>query len=181
MRLLAVSLIFASTLNTFCIGKRCAAQPTKHLADFKLTISIKDEAVRSQMRPMNIIVRVKETNISKHIVNVGRTNEPGQWYRMSVVLDGHPAPLTEEGQQVLNPKKVDPDEGETFSAFFGTLKPGHATTFEVALTRFFNLASPGTYQVTFSRGTDRDQPDNVEVKSNTITVTVLPNDDPTAK
>src|ERR1700733_11478396 len=93
MRLLAVSLIFASTLNTFCIGKRCAAQPTKHLADFKLTISIKDEAVRSQMRPMNIIVRVKETNISKHIVNVGRTNEPGQWYRMSVVLDGHPAPL----------------------------------------------------------------------------------------
>jgi hypothetical protein len=171
-----LALCFAATA---VVANCCAAQPAvKHLPDFKLAISTDDETVKAQSKLMNIVVTAEETNISNHIVNVGRTNEPGQWYTMSVVFGGHPAPLTEEGQRVLNPKKVDPDEGESFSSFFATLKPGQAATFEVPLSQYFNFASPGTYQVTFSRGTDRGQPDNVDVKSNTITITVLPEDDP---
>jgi hypothetical protein len=161
-------------------GSCCAAQPARHLADFKLAISTDQETVRTRNTAMNIVVTVKETNISKHIVNVGRTTVAGQWYTMSVLMDGHSAPLTEDGQRVFHPKKIDPDEGENFSAFLGTLKPGHSTTFEVPLSLYFNLASPGTYQVTFSRGTDLAQPDNVEVKSNTIIITVLAADDPSS-
>ena len=63
--------------------------------------------------------------------------------------------------------------------FFYTIMPGKTRVFEVPLSAFFDLSTPGKYEITFSRGTDSRGaygrgPDNVDVKSNTITITVLP-------
>ncbi len=60
------------------------------------------------------------------------------------------------------------------SVGFWTIQPGHAQTFHVELSLYFDFGTPGKYEITFSRGTDPGQPDNVDVKSNTVTLTVLP-------
>ena len=54
------------------------------------------------------------------------------------------------------------------------LDPGESKTFHIVLTDYFDMSQPGYYEISFSRGTDQGMADNVEVKSNTLTVTVLP-------
>jgi hypothetical protein len=156
------------------VGSSSATPPTgKHKPDYALTISTEDETVKSQ-KGMEVSVSVQEKNISRHAVNAGRPSHPGEWYTMSVMLDGHPGPITELYREILAPKKYDPDVIPTAGGFAYTIKPGESLTFEVPLTAFFDLTAPGKYEITFSRGTDPGRPDNVNVKSNTITITVLP-------
>jgi len=156
------------------VGTSQAAQPAgKHAPDFTLTISTKEETVTSQNH-MNIGVNVEEKNISNHIISVGRPSDPARWYAMSVLLDLNPAPFTTEGKRSIAPKPYDPNAPVTMDSFLGTLKPGQIQSFAVSLTAYFDLSSSGQYEITFSRGTDPGQPDNVVVQSNTITITVLP-------
>jgi len=156
------------------VGSSNAAQPPKkHAPDFKLTISAEDETVKAQ-KDMDISVSVEERNISRHAVNAGRPGNPAVWYTMSVMLDGNPAPITELYREILAPKKYDPNVIPTAGGFAYTIKPGESQKFEVPLTAFFDLTAPGRYEITFSRGTDPGQPDNVDVNSNPITITVLP-------
>jgi len=148
-------------------------QTAKHKPDFTLRISTEDRTVPAQ-KNTDIWVKVKESNISDHPVDAGRTNQPADWYKMVALLDGRPAPKTELYRQILTPAK----EGAplTFSWAFWTIKPGHTQTFDVELSLYFDFSAPGKYAVTFIRGTNPGQPDNVDVKSNTITFIVLPAD-----
>jgi uncharacterized membrane protein len=96
---------------------------------------------------------------------------------MNVLLDGHPAPITEMYRRFLAPKKQDSDVPFVYSGSGAveTINPGESRTFEITLNAFFDMSAPGKYEITFSSGTDPQQrPDDVEVKSNTITITVLP-------
>jgi hypothetical protein len=145
----------------------------KHKPDFTLTISTEDTTVKAQ-KNMDISVSVEEKNISRHTVGAGRSSDPVDWYTMSVLVDGHPAPITELYREALTPKRYGPNVARTFAPFLVTIKPGQTQTFEIPLTAFFDLSTPGKYEITFSRGTNRGAPDDVEVKSNTITITVLP-------
>ncbi|MGB0066167.1 MAG: hypothetical protein WBP85_17120 [Terracidiphilus sp.] len=157
------------------------AQAAKHKPDFKLTISTEDRTLVAQ-KDMEIPITVEEKNISNHPINTGKSDEVGDWYKMVVLLDGNPAPITERYRRILTPSKNaqrslnDLSVPSSGSGSSWTIEPGETATFEVPLTAFFDLSTPGKYKITFSRATDRGQPDNVDVKSNTITVTVLPSD-----
>ncbi len=89
-------------------GGHAVAQAIKHEPDFTLTISTDDRRVLAQ-KDMDISVKVTEKNISSHTVNAGRPKDPGDWYAMSVLLDGHPAPITERYREILNPEKSGPN------------------------------------------------------------------------
>jgi hypothetical protein len=170
-------IVISSAIVISLVGSSFAAQAqSKHEPDFALTISAKGGSVTTQNHA-DVIVNVEEKNISNHIINVGRPVDPASWYAMSVLLGSNPAPFTEEGKRRLIPKPYNPTSPITIETFMASLKPGQAQNFSVPLTAYFDLNSPGQYQVTFSRGTDQGQPDNVIVKSNTITITVLPADD----
>ena len=156
------------------VGSSYAAPRTgKHTPGFTLTISTKEETVRTQ-KDMDVVVIVEEKNISNHAISIGRLSHPGYWYGMTVLLDGRPAPITELYRKLITPKQYGPDELPIVDSFSATLKAGESERFEIHLPEFFDLSTPGTYEITFTRGTDTGQPDNVDVKSNTITVTVLP-------
>jgi hypothetical protein len=171
--------VLAFFVAVVAVAGNSSAAPTtgRHEPDFALTISTKEETVRAQ-KDMDVVVIVEEKNISNHTVNIGRLSHPGYWYGMTVLLDGRPAPITELYRKLITPKQYGPDELPIVDSFPGTLKPGESERFEIHLPEFFDLSTPGTYEITFTRGTDTGQPDNVDVKSNTITVTVLPADDP---
>ncbi len=80
------------------------AQAAKHEPDFTLTISTDDQTVVSQ-KDMEVSVNVEEGNISNHPINAGRPNEPGTWYKMIVLRDGSPAPMTERYRKLVTPEK----------------------------------------------------------------------------
>ena len=158
------------------VGSSYAAPPArKHAQDFKLKISTNAKVVKAQ-KDMDIPVSVEEKNISSHPVDAGRDNEPGDWYKMVVLFDGKPASITPKYQQILSPPKEDASHPLEFSGALWTIQPGHAQTFHVELSFYFDFGTPGKYEVTFSRGTDPGQPDDVDVTSNTIMITVVPQD-----
>ncbi|MGA3371210.1 MAG: hypothetical protein ABSC48_05560 [Terracidiphilus sp.] len=171
----------AILLATFIfVAGVCAAQVAEtQTPAFALTISTKDRIVKDQ-KDLKISVIAKEKNISRYAINIDRPSDRGEWNTMSVMFEGHPAPITELYREILNAKKYpkiyDPNVPlrPPISSFAPTVEPGQFQTFEVPLTAYFDLSNPGRYEVTFSRGTNPGQPDNVEVKSNTITITVLP-------
>jgi hypothetical protein len=157
------------------------AQPPvgKHEADFTLTISIVKGALRPHTEGRKVVlVAVVEKNISTQTISTSRLSDEDTWYAMTVLRDGNAVPFTEEYKRSHSRDNRDPNRPIAFSPYIGTLKPGETQTFEVLLSEIYDLSMPGTYAITFSRGTDPGQPDNVDVKSNTITITLLPGDDP---
>jgi hypothetical protein len=156
------------------VGTGHAAPPAKkHMPDFRLTISTEGRTFAAQ-KDMEIQVTVVETNISNHMVNAGGESDPGRWYTMSVSLNGNPAPISQRYREIVTPKKYDPNVLLTGDGAFWEIKPRGSLKFEVPLAAFFDLSAPGSYEITFSRGTDPGQPDNIEVRSNTIKITVVP-------
>ncbi len=156
------------------VGSSYAAPPArKHAQDFKLKISTNAKVVKAQ-KDMDIPVSVEEKNISSHPVDAGRDNEPGDWYNMEVLCDGKPAPITPKYKQILSPPLEDASHPLEDSVAFWTIQPGRAQTFHVEVSLYFDFSTPGKYEITFSRGTDPGQPDNIDVRSNTVTITVVP-------
>jgi len=152
-----------------------ASKPHKHKPDFSLILSTDNVVVESH-KDMDIEIDVKETNVSHHKVNVGRlVEEPGAWYSMRVLLNGRPVPTTAVYRDMLAPKKPDPNAPVEFNPIPGVLPPRKSKTFEIPLSRYFDMSTPGTYEITFWRGTDEGQADNLDVQSNTISITVIPN------
>jgi hypothetical protein len=173
-KLLAIFLVVLTV-----VGRGYAQSVSKHEADFSLTISTGEESVKLQRGRIPIVVVIaEETNISSHTIHFGRSSDPGECFKMSVLLDGHPAPVTERYRKLITPIEHGPTDVIMMSTFDVKLNPGQSTIFKIPLTAYFNLGSPGRYDISFIDGTDPGQPDNVEVKSNTITITVLAADDP---
>lgn len=169
-----------SVVVLFAAGNAHAMpQSHKHKPDFTLTISINPEPLAPHSDGRKAVsVLVVEKNISKHRINVGRLRGPDDWYTMTVLRNGNPSPFTEEYKRA---HQFDPNASVEVSPYTGMLKPGQTQTFEVILSEVYNLSATGQYTIAFSRGTDPGRPDNVEVKSNTLKIAVLPAENPTSK
>jgi hypothetical protein len=166
--------LIAISLATFIYAGNCYAAPPahKHKPDFTLTISTQDKTVKSP-KDMDIEVSVEEKNISRHQILYMLGNYEDM-YTMDVLLDGHPAPITEQYREILALKKPDPNglliERGSGSGMAVTINPGESRTYAITLNWYFDMSTPGKYEIIFTTGTDPGRPDNVEVKSNTITV-----------
>jgi hypothetical protein len=119
-------------------------------------------------------VIVKEKNITDHLVNNSRSGlGPCFWYKIDVIRNGIQVPKTKD--MILRetpPKGVHTD----VSPFLLTMNPGDEDQFEVPVSECYDMTQPGDYQITFIW--ERTEPDNpnkiIQIKSNTITITVLP-------
>jgi hypothetical protein len=101
---------------------------------------------------------------------------------MDVRDEDGPAEQTERLKRILHPPPPNPDDisSMTGSDMSDSLKPGQTGQVEIPLTVYFRMKKPGKYRITFSKGTDPGQQDNIEVNSNTITITVV-KPDPSAE
>ena len=154
-------------------GSICSAQTVaKRAPDFSLTISTPKSTIPSRGKKTYVPIHVLQKNTSQHTINIGRSSNPAFWYQMTVLLDGNPAPHTELYKRLTAPPA--PNAPVIMDFFSVKLKPGKTRDLGVSLSDYYDFSTPGQYQITFARGTDPGQPDNVMVYSNTITVTVLP-------
>jgi hypothetical protein len=168
------------------VGSSNAAQPTgKHEPDFTLTISTENSVVKSQ-KGMEIFVSVEEKNISRHSINAGRQSEAGDWYTMSVMLDGHPAPNAERYREIITPKKPDPNAHVTFSGAVWTIKPAESMTFEVPIgyitwsfagtakystnTHLWSARNNGTWTANYRPSTDTGNSHGLPVWSRAVPI-----------
>ena len=150
------------------------AQETK--AVFTIDIAAKDENPKTgQVGPLI----VKEKNVSAHEIDLGRTMDQNTWYRIEIRRNGGPVPKTEEMRRREARQKT---ADSMASPFFLTLKPGEEAQFDLPISSFYEMTEPGVYEITLAREADPEHSGRtVTVKSNTISITVLPADDPPSK
>lgn len=122
-------------------------------------------------------VHVVLTNISDQDLVVRRSVDPysaEQHYTIRVRdKDQKDAPETEYGRRAMQRQLIGSDSAKI-------LKPGEKLEEDTVLSRVFGLTSPGEYGVQFLRPVS-DNPKAEVVKSNTITITVVPRDSSDAK
>jgi hypothetical protein len=124
-------------------------------------------------------VIVKEKNMTDHPIDTSRPSDSCLRYRMEILRDGVQVQKTESMLLSETPPKGPHNE---IGPFFSILKPGEVVQFEVPVSECYDMTVPGSYQITFTWESDPSQPDkNVQARSNTITIAVLPADDPQAK
>lgn len=150
------------------------AQDTKPA--FTINIAARDENPKSgQVGPLI----VKEKNQSAREIDLGRTLDQSMWYQIEIHRNGRPVAKTEEMRRREARLKT---ANNMASPFFLTLKPGEEAIFDVPISSFYEMAEPGVYEITLAREADPEHTGRtVFVKSNTITITVLPADDPPSK
>jgi hypothetical protein len=152
-----------------------ACKTSKPKPDRSLTISTEVTTVKAQ-KEMAILVTVEEKNTSHHKIYF-LFPDPDR-YKISVLLDGRPAPTTEMYREILNPRALPPNVLPTWSGGWNWIKPGKSEISAVPLSMYFDLSAPGKYEITFVEETNRGQPNSVEIKSNTIHIIVLSADAP---
>ena len=162
----------ALAMLTVMVSTGALSQSPKHAPDFTLTLSTAKETIPALRSGERLMIDVEEKNISQHPVNIGR-NKADLSYQMSVLRNGSPADTTEEYRRITNPNPNRTPHADP-GFFLGMLDPGESQIFHIVLTDYFDMSQRGYYEITFSRGTDKGMADNVAVKSNTLTVTVLP-------
>jgi hypothetical protein len=137
-------------------------------APFTLTIAAKDTTTESgQVRTLI----VSEKDISAHALDMSTMN-PSLWYRVAILRNDQPVAKTKEMLQ----REAPPVDPSRFAPpMFLTLKPGEETEMEFQIGNFYDMTEPGQYEITLTRISDPShRGKNIEVKSNTITMTVLP-------
>ena len=128
-----------------------------------------------------IRIMVDKTNITESPINCSISGSDGARYVMDVRYEDGPTEKTEELNETLHPKPRKPDEfySSTSSSMNASCKPGETQKDWITVTKYFHMTNPGRYEITFSQETFPGEPKkSVLVKSNTITITVLPADDP---
>jgi hypothetical protein len=96
---------------------------------------------------------------------------------MEVLRDGVQVPKTKEMQRQENPRPGS-DIGGSYAPA-PEIKPGDEQELEVPVSECYDMTVPGRYDITFIWESDpNDSQKNVLTKSNTITLTVLPADEP---
>jgi len=151
-----------------------AATATIPMTGFTLIISIENESAKvGEIRP----VIVKEKNITDHLINNTRPMSQCLWYRMEILRDGVQVSKTAEMIHRESPSK---EEQFNTAPFLSTLEPGDLDQFEVPVSQCYDMTVPGNYQITFTwERVDINDPNKlIQTKSNTITLTVLPADEP---
>jgi hypothetical protein len=132
---------------------------------FKISIAPLKDHVQSGSR---VEVEAVLTNTSDHDINVSSVYQglSNSSYEIDV-MDG-------SGIHLLRFKRPDDNGKGLYSFHFRPpVKPNESVKDLVSVTAFYDLMTPGEYTIQFSRQLDEDGP---TVKSNVITVMVVPAD-----
>jgi hypothetical protein len=120
-------------------------------------------------------------NITGHVIIDSRTGDPIEFLTFQISRDGIPVDETTRFKKMHG---IGLAPGEVFLSGMGgpsvvKLKPGESCNSIVNVSNYYDMSKPGTYSVTVSRESPPGLPEeSPTVKSNTITITVLPADDP---
>jgi hypothetical protein len=150
---------------------------------FSLTISAAHDTVKAGAP---IVIEIRFKNVSDH--NILRTERPegathGELLGFPPIVrdeEGKGPPLTKLGRLEFRRKKPGEDDSDAYmieSAGGSWLRPGGIMTPVVKLNELYDLSIPGKYAVQVLHGgydLHGGHDDKTEVKSNTITVTVVP-------
>jgi hypothetical protein len=125
-------------------------------------------------------IEVEETNISGHTLSGVGSGNTESWYELKVLWDGEPAPPTKSYYAHLHPNPKPNTESGAHVLTFGSggyipIEPGKTEKLRVPITDYFDMGKPGQYEITFSKGPQQGEP--IEVESNTVMVTVVPDKD----
>lgn len=165
-------LLFALVSSGSCLRAQNApsSEPNSD-APFTLTISAKAASVESgHVRPL----MVKEKNISNRDIDLTQqAMDISHWYQVEIHRNGAPVAKTKE---ML--RREQPFSGgmvQTNGPFFLTLKPGDEAESEFPISDAFDMSEPGVYEITLALEVDALHSGKpILVRSNTITITVVP-------
>ncbi|MGO8786004.1 MAG: hypothetical protein ACLQVL_01295 [Terriglobia bacterium] len=157
------------------------AQTTDKLAP-TFALAIEAKPLEAENAPGTLILLVKYTNISGAIQRDGCMVTPVA-YNIVVLRESSPVgkrksggAIEEEGSEengTSNRIKVARTEADSCQGVEKGLKPGESVKFSLWVSSEYDLTTPGTYEITVTRETDRWNPEkSVTVKSNTITIVV---------
>jgi len=124
-----------------------------------------------------VVVVVSRKNITEKTIEDGRTTNPMEYITFEILRDGIPVDEKEVLQRMLG--KI-PGEERTLvsSSFVSNLKPGESSHDTAELSFYYDMSKPGIYSITASQETHPAFPDkSVTVKSNTMSITILPVDE----
>ena len=174
MRLLNSWVLFSATFGTLGIAVAQNPEPTQKQPVTTLNISTVQESVKVGS-PVRIRVILK--NISDHDIVVGR--EVGGMDCRIDVRDAHGKLVADtklgyfrNGHVAnLDLSRISPQD-LTGNAYYGTLRPGETSKWELDASKLYDIKQPGSYSIQV----DRRDPEDLStfVKSNTITVKVTP-------
>ena len=152
---------FAWGLLSFCVLVQaiCAAQVE---APFSITIEKHSREVRVGSM-LEITVRLKNTSDSDLKTFSAWMNGTDVTYKYEI---------RDPSGKLVDEKKLGPPHGH-LSSF--VLKPGEERTENIPLTTKYDFSEPGQYTIQVSRGV-QPGPEGDAIKSNEITVTILPVD-----
>jgi len=155
-------------LSLLMLGATILAYPQTAQQPFTLKLS----AVKSQVSIGDQIeIRIVMTNTSDHPIDCTRTSSNGldRNYRYDVSYEGQPAP------KII---RKHPEIGEEFSTWPCIIKPGESASSAGGLISvLYDFNRPGEYTIQVERPAVF-APNNPYIKSNTITIAVLPQDTP---
>lgn len=156
------NIFFSICFALATLGLSLAQDGTKKYdkTTFSLTIRPTQATVKAGS---SVDVEVAKTNISDRQLNNSRTNNPGEYYSFDIRRDGVPALPTETLKRLRKP-----NEGivpRMTSVIFGNLAPHETFKETVSVSSYWDMAQPGKYSIELHQG---------KVKSNTVTVTVVP-------
>ena len=146
------------------LGNSASPQPPN--ATFSITVTTEKPDVKAGS---DIYLRIKMTNTSNHDVDCTRvaSNGSDRAYLYDV-RDANGTPLEKAVRK-------HPEIGETFSSWPCVLKPGESTSEdENFLSPVYDMTRPGKYSVQVSRYISGGRKEDGLVRSNKITITVIP-------
>jgi hypothetical protein len=136
-----------------------------------LTIAARETSAKSgQLRPLI----VKEKNLTNQAWDLPESLDVSAGFRVEIVRNGNPVPKTKEMLAREAARKVPFGGGSMFS---WSIRPDQEVETDFPIAEFYDMTAPGVYRITLTYDTNSyDLTKNIPIRSNTITVTVLPAD-----
>ena len=157
--------LFGGYLSLAVILSSCAPAAAQS-APFSIRLSAEKPEVKAGAR---IWVQIQMTNLSNH--NVDCTRAPSNGSDRAYLYDVR----DEKGTPLEKAVRKHLEIGETFSSRPCVLKPGESTSEdENFLSPVYDMTRPGKYSVRVSRYISGGRKEDGLVKSNKITITVIP-------
>ncbi|MGA7560746.1 MAG: hypothetical protein WCF61_14125 [Terriglobales bacterium] len=161
--------VFLSFWAAQALAGVSVAAPKQVNPPFSITISTETPTIRARTG-LSIMVRI--TNTSNHDINASSVYVDGV-----AGIDGSYDEDVRDSKGNLakrkQPQEADPNAPVTMSHRLRTLKPGESTGSVTGVSRQYDISQPGQYVIQLSRRIS-DNPKDGVVKSNKITITVIP-------
>jgi hypothetical protein len=168
MRIALICMFLATTIGLSPTSYGQGAKPEKKMEpSFSIVIRASQDVVKIGSP---VSVEVTKTNQSNHEINNSKVRSFNGPYEIEIKDEqGNLRPETESSHESKKSKGA--DQNRTFSAVFGSLKPGESERDRIDVDRYYEIKIPGKYTIQLHQF---DNETKMTVKSNTVTVTVTP-------